>query len=205
VITPGTDAGDFEGVAVWRTAEQLTLITQVQAGPYRYVHRWTFGLDGSIDGRIAFTSRTDPCNAKPHNHHAYWRLEFGIGDAVVEEGRRWSRIRTETSRHNDPIRGGLWRVRSPSARRGYEIVSAPENGVADAWAVADLWVLAAHSEEIDDGGARNGAGGSAAQLDRYLNGEHVEEPVLWLHAKDRHDGSVRCHFVGPTLRPIGNW
>jgi hypothetical protein len=215
---PGKDAGDFEGVAAEKTSEQLVLTTQLQAGPYRYTQKWIFRLDGSIDARIAFTSLVDPCNVKPHNHHAYWRLEFDIGgDAkdYAEEAPphgsptvlRWNRFQTETSRHNDPLRGGDWRVQSSSAQRGYEIVSAPENGVADSWAVADFWVLKFHPDELDDGGGRQGPGGSAVQLDRYLNGESLDgaKLVLWVHATDRHEGSGRCHFVGPTLRPIGKW
>jgi hypothetical protein len=145
-------------------------------------------------------------------------LEFDVGGDGrdhVEEYRprpapgepRWARFRTETSRRNDPEAGGRWRVSSPSARRGYEITSAPDNGVADSWAMADLWVLAFHPEELDDGGARQGPQGGRIQIDRYLNGESVDgaRVVLWIHAMDRHEGSVRCHFVGPTLRPVGTW
>jgi hypothetical protein len=215
---PGKDAGNFEGVAAEKTPEQLVLTTQLQSGPYRYTQKWTFRLDGSIDARIAFTSLVDPCNVKPHNHHAYWRLEFDIGGNGkdhAEEARpqgsgtalQWSRFLTETSRRNDPVRGGDWRVLSSSGQRGYEVVSAQENGVADSWAVADFWVLKFHPEELDDGGARQGVGGSAVQLDRYLNGESVNGAslVLWVHAMDRHEGSGRCRFVGPLLRPTGKW
>ncbi len=214
----GTDAGDFQGVAAEKTPEQLVLTTQLQAGPYRYTQKWIFRLDGSIDARVAFTSIEDPCNVKPHGHHAYFRLEFDIGargtdsaeeglPAAAGNAARWTGFGTETSRRNDPIRGGDWRVRSRSAKRGYEIISPPDNGVADAWAVADLWVLAFHADELDDGGARQGPGGSAVQLDHYLNGERVDGAnlVLWIHATDRHEHSGRCHFIGPTLRPVGKW
>jgi len=208
---PGTDGGDFQGVAAWKTAEQLELTTQIQAGPYRYIHKWTFRPDGTIEARVAFTSRFDPCNQKPHNHHAYFRLEIGISedgrDSAEELTPQRRRFRTEVSRRNDRSGGGVWRVRSKSAQRGYEIISPPANGIADAWAVADLWVLAAHDDELDDGGAREGPNGSAVQLQRYVNGESVDRAslVLWVHAMDRHDGSVRCRFVGPALKPLGNW
>ena len=111
----GKDAGGFEGVAAEKTPEQLVLTTQLQSGPYRYTQKWTFHLDGSMDARVAFTSIVDPCNVEPHGHHAYWRLEFGIGGDgkdYAEESQttsRWTRFRTETSRKNDPIRGGDWR------------------------------------------------------------------------------------------------
>jgi hypothetical protein len=215
---PSKDGGNFAGVAAEKTSEQLVLTTQLQSGPYRYTQKWIFRLDGSIDARIAFTARVDPCNVKPHNHHAYWRLEFDIGgdakDYAEEAGLQvsgaavsWNRILTESSRRSDPVRGGAWRVQSASAQRGYEIVSAPHNGVADTWAVAEAWVLKNHPDELDDGGAQPGRDGSAVQLDRYLNGESVDGAnlVLWVHAMDRHDGQDRCRFVGPTLRPVGKW
>jgi hypothetical protein len=212
----GLEGGNFQGVAAEKTPEQLVLTTQLQSGPYRYTQKWIFRLDGSIDARIAFTARVDPCNVKPHNHHAYWRLQFEIGDdagdyveaaSLNSSALSWNRIRTEASMHNDPVRGGAWRIQSASAQRGYEIVSGPEHGRADAWAAADAWVLKFHPDELDDGGARQGPGGSAVQLDRYLNGESVDGAnlVLWVHATDRHDGNDRCRFVGPTLRPIGKW
>jgi hypothetical protein len=209
----GRDAGTFQGVAAEKKWDQLVLTTQLQAGPYRYTQKWIFHLDGTLDARIAFTSRTDPCNTRPHAHHAYFRLEFDIGgdgkDYAEEllDGLRWRRFRREIVRRNDPIRGGDWKVKSSSVNRGYEIVVPPDNGVADAWAVADLWVLASHPEELDDGGARRGPRGSAVQLDQYLNGEDVDGAslALWIHATDRHEHSSRCHFIGPTLRPVGKW
>jgi hypothetical protein len=214
---PSKEGGNFQGVAAEKTPERLVLTTQLQSGPYRYTQKWIFRLDGSIDARIAFTARVDPCNVKPHNHHAYWRLEFAIGDDAsdyVEAASQnssaavsWNRIRTEASSHNDPVGGGAWRIQSAFAQRGYEIISGPEHGRADAWAAADAWMLKFHPDELDDGGARQGPGGSAVQLDRYLNGESVDGAnlVLWVHAMDRHDGNDRCRFVGPTLRPIGKW
>ena len=98
-------------------------------------------------------------------------------------------------------------MQSESLKRGFEIISSPENGAADSWAVADLWVLAFHPEEIDDGGARKGPAGNAVHLDEYLGDESVDgaRTVLWVHAMDRHENSGRCRFVGPTLRPIGKW
>ena len=216
---PGTDKGDFEGVAAQKKGAKLVLTTQLQAGPYRYTQKWTFRPDGSIDARIGFTALVEPCNVKPHNHHAYWRLEFDIGGDGkdhVEEARlqgkandavTWSPFLTEASRRNDPVRGGVWRVQSESLQRGFEIISSPKNGTADSWADADLWILAFHPEEIDDGGARQGPRGNAVHLDQYLNDESVDGAriVLWVHAMDRHENSGRCRFVGPTLRPIGNW
>jgi hypothetical protein len=214
---PDMEGGNFTGVAAEKLPEQLVLTTQLQSGPYRYTQKWIFRLDGSIDARIAFTARVDPCNVKPHNHHGYWRLEFDIGgDAAdyLEEATEnsaaalsWKRVLTETSHHGNSIRGGAWRIQSSTAQRGYEIVSGPQNGHADAWAGADAWTLKFHPDELDDGGARQGPAGSAVQLDRYLNGESVDGAnlVLWVHATDRHDGNDRCRFVGPTMRPVGKW
>src|SRR5450759_376798 len=100
---------------------------------------------GDFEG---FTALVEPCNVKPHNHHAYWRLEFDIGGDGkdrVEESRlqtkanavSWDPILTESSRRSDPVRGGDWRVQSESLQRGFEIISSSENGAADSWADAD--------------------------------------------------------------------
>src|SRR2546428_699718 len=66
-----------------------------------------------------------------------------------------------------------WRVMDNVTGRGYSIVPGAGDGVADAWAVADLWGLHYHFNEIDDGGAAGGPNGDAAQMNKYLNGENI--------------------------------
>ena len=63
----------------------------------------------------------------------------------------------------------------------------------------DLWLLAFHPDELDDGGARKGPRGGAVHVDEYLNGESVVGAgiVLWTHAMDRLNGTRRV----PLRRP----
>lgn len=207
---PGSDAGQFYGVAVQKLSDKLILTTQLQAGHYRYIQTWTFYLDGTIETRFGFTAVTSPCTTKPHNHHVYWRLDFDIDgpkDDVIEEldGSTWKIRATETSRKNAP--GRMWRVRDKKSGRGYLIQPGDLDGIADSWAVADMWILLYRPTEIDDGGAVNGLMGDAIHLNNYLNGANINgrNVVLWMHAMWRHAGGVGCHMVGPTLKPFGPW
>ena len=84
---PGSDAGTFEGVAVEKRVDRLILTTQMQAGWYRYIQKWTFFLNGTIEPRFGFSAVTNPCTPQPHNHHAYWRFDFdidGFANDVIE-------------------------------------------------------------------------------------------------------------------------
>jgi hypothetical protein len=208
---PGTDSGAFTGVAVEKGATKLVLTTQMQAGWYRYIQKWTFYLDGTIEPRFGFTAITDYCTSKPHNHHVYWRFDFDIdgaaNDAIEVRNFLWTLVPKETSDNYAPKAFRTWRVRDKSSGRGYQVTPGPADGVADAWAVADVWALLYRSNEIDDGGAIVGPGGDAAHLNNYRNGENINgrDVVLWTHAMHRHDSGISCQFVGPTLKPFGAW
>jgi hypothetical protein len=209
---PGTDAGEFYGVAVEKLADKLVLTTQLQAGHYRYLQTWTFYLDGTIEPRFGFTALVSPCTTKPHNHHVYWRLDFDIDgpkDDVIEEsnGAVWRIRASETSRKNNPPSNRMWKVRDKKTGRGYIIEPGPHDGIADSWAVADMWGLLYNATQIDDGGAVLGPTGDGIHIGNYLNRANIKgrNVVLWTHAMHRHDGGIGCQLVGPTLKPIGPW
>jgi hypothetical protein len=208
---PGTDSGSFSGVAVEKGASQLILTTQMQAGWYRYIQKWIFHLDGTIEPRFGFTAINDYCTTKPHNHHVYWRFDFDIdgfpNDMVEERNTIWSPKILEFNRNYAPLFGRSWRVRDKVTGRGYLVIPGPTDGVADAWAVADVWALLYRFGEIDDGGATSGPNGNAAHMSNYVNGENINgrDVVLWAHAMNRHATGIGCHFVGPTLKPFGPW
>jgi hypothetical protein len=90
---------------------------------------------------------------------------------------------------------------------GYIIAPGPQDGIADAFGVADAWDLAYHGNEIDDGGATGGAMGDAAHMDNYKNNENVNgaDVVFWYRAGHSHNGGLTCSTVGPRLTPIGPW
>lgn len=210
---PGSDAGSFSGVAVEKRSDQLILTTQMQAGWYRYIQKWFFFLDGTIQARFYFTAINDPCVSKPHYHQAYWRFDFDIEGAandVIEEYNRstgWTAFSLETNRPRNPSTSREWRVLNRGTGRGYEIIPEPSDDIADSWAVADIWALRYHETEFDDGGATSGPMGNAAHINNYLNGESIkgQHDVVWYRAGQRHDSLAICVMVGVTLKPIGKW
>lgn len=210
---PGSDAGSFSGVAVENRSDQLILTTQMQAGWYRYIQKWFFFLDGTIQARFYFTAVSDPCVSRPHYHQAYWRFDFdleGLGKDVIEEYNKstgWTAFPVETSRQRNPSTGRKWRVLNPATGRGYEIIPEATDDTADSWAVADMWALRYHEGEFDDGGATSGLMGNAAHMNNYLNGESIkgQHNVLWYRAGHRHNSLAVCVTVGVKLKPTGKW
>lgn len=213
---PGSDSGSFTGVAAEKLSDRLILTTQMRAGWYRYIQKWTFHLDGRIEPRLGFSAVEHPCTALAHTHHAYWRLDFDIDGAAsdrIREHRRflffrykWFTRTTEAERVRG--RGRRWQVLDRNTGRGYEVIPRPPDGIADSWAVADLWLLRYHGDEQDDGGATLEPMGDAIHVSPYVNGETIDgqDVVLWYRVGHRHAGMPNCgDLEGPTLRPIGAW
>ncbi len=213
----------FDGVAVESYADRLVLTTQFEAGWYRYTMRWRFYLDGRIEPVFGFSAVNAGCISCTHKHHAYWRLDFDIDGSVpnvVTEGPdpaagaapgrpgprpRIETLGTETMRVvNYP--GITWSVTDPAAQRGYRLVPGIETSLpADAFSQGDLWALAYHANEIDDG---HGLGLCPVNFEPWLNGEPLDgDVVLWYRAGWLHVGGdlADCDPVGPTLYPVGDW
>ena len=208
---PGTDAGSFAGVAAQKLSNRLILTTQMQAGWYRYIMKWTFYLDGKIEPRFGFTAVNYQCTTMNHTHHVYWRFDFDIEDYPNDridqrKFKSWANRPVEFNAKNNGL-SRSWRVMDNVTGRGYSVIPGSGDGVADAWAVADLWGLLYYSPEIDDGGAVGGLNGDAAQMNKYLTGEKIngQDVVVWYHAQARHAGGISCFLAGPTLKPIGAW
>jgi hypothetical protein len=215
---PGApDPGKFEGVALEKHPDRLVLTTELQAGWYRYIQKWTFFHDGVIEPRFSFTvSNQNPgMHNKPHNHHAYYRFDFDIDgwpDDVIEyydsNTKTWHAIAVETNeKHNK--QHAKWRVRDKVKNIGYEVIPGPEDfGVPDAWSGADIWAVHYHGNELDDGGSSGGGvNHDAAHMNSLLNSENIDgkDVVLWYRVGRRHVGNAMCHELGPTLRPFGAW
>ncbi|XVU22842.1 hypothetical protein ACQPZJ_37055 [Actinoplanes sp. CA-054009] len=221
ILESGTDAGNFQGVALRYADGELRIVSEVQAGWYRYISEWQLRDDGIIKPRFGFAGTRNPRTCMRHQHHVYWRLDFdieGAGNDVVE--RRvplvpnqppWvRRLREGAVKRGVPARP--WRVRDRNTNRGYTIVPGPTDGTADSYGVADMWFLRYHSDEIDDG--YGGVGGSPsdtqAKISKYADGESIDgtDVVVWysghfMHDQQHPDPHVG-HIVGPELRPL-NW
>ncbi len=186
-------------------------------GAYRLTHRWVFWEDGVIMPRLY--SAGLQCNYD-HRHHAYWRFDFDIegagADTVLEYntytanqgwGPGWHEKRSEIIRSKNLPSKRSWAVLDRNSGRGYHLIPGPNDGLADGFSTADLWVARYRATED-----RHGLQGSAATdaLGPYINGEPIsgQDVVLWYcghlshHA---HDGGDDWHHTGPNLVPFDNW
>ena len=204
-LETGNDVGNFRGVALFRNGTQVVLVTEMEAGWYRYIHEWAFDADGTIHPRFGFGATANSCTCFSHTHHAYFRFDFDIDgptNSIVELPLRttagWetsatsagTRIASEKKLLRDPDAPKYYQVRG--ARRSYFIYPGMDDGTADTYGQADLWFLHWHdgpdplSAEIDDGHTLFGA--TEADLDQFLTAESIkkQDSVVWYHASFLH-------------------
>lgn len=229
LLTSGTDRGNFRGVAIYIEGEEVVLLSEMEAGWYRYISLWRLHSDGTIRPRFGFTGVDDSCICEVHHHHCYWRFDFdvrrNVNNRVLEHndpplpdtpnGANWHAFKFETRRVRDAARKRKWRVASTISPEAYDIVPGAEDGQADAFGIADLWVLRERVTELEDGRIRTQGPASTvmANIDRFLNGESVDDKdvVVWYAAHFSHDvhapdddGHQHGHVMGPDLVPV-NW
>ncbi|HTR03735.1 MAG TPA: hypothetical protein VMN82_11105 [Thermoanaerobaculia bacterium] len=210
----------FNGVSIESYADPLVLTTEFEAGWYRYTMRWKFYLDGRIQPIFGFSAVSASCVSCTHKHHAYWRLDFDVdtaGQNLVTEGPdsaqgvrpgpkpRIVTLTNETER-NVTYPGISWTVANSSTKRGYRLVPGAETALpADSFSEGDLWALAYHANELDDG---HGLGNCPVNFAPWLNNESLNgDVVLWYRTGWLHVGGdlADCEPIGPTLYPIGDW
>lgn len=222
ILDSGTDGGGFRGVALWAAGDEVVIVSQLEAGPYRYVNEWRLAADGTIRPRLGFSAGMNSSTCKPHVHHAYWRLDFDIlapGSNVVREFNdpairgetKWHHMRFEVKRPRDAAYGRFWRIRHDRDGRDYSIVPGPGDGTAadpttGGFGAGDVWVLRYDPDEMDDGqGFTTDPALARAGVDRFVSGEPVQsqDVVLWYGVHVAHPGEV-VDPVGPDLVP-GHW
>lgn len=214
---PDNDAGNFQGVAFFHDGAELRIVSETQAGWYRYVSEWRLADDGTVKPRFGFAGTKDPMTCMRHNHHVYWRFDFDIGGSandVVEQVDDLGGIIPEnvpivreTSRRRKG-RARAWDVLDKNTRKGVRIVPGEHDGTADAFGVADLWILRHHPGELHEGGSMGGKRDTMAHLNRFLNDENVDgaNVVVWYAGHFLHDELApedhQGHMVGPDLVPL---
>jgi hypothetical protein len=227
ILDTGSDAGNFVGVAVFLQGSDAVLVSEMEAGWYRYVSMWRFGFDGTIKARFGFAAVANSCVCNRHHHHAYWRLDFDVetaGNNLVREfndpplvgSSKWHQKTYETRRPRDPARKRRWRVENAGSGRAYDVVPGASDGVATAqpdWPFprGDVWILRYRGSEIDDGVHAIGPPFEAG-LDSWQNWESIDrqDVVVWYGAHFTHElhegdgGHGHGHVVGPDLKPV-NW
>lgn len=219
IIDNGTDAGNFAGVAIYVDGQEVVLVSELQAGWYRYITEWRLHANGTIRPRFGFAATENRCTCHLHTHHAYWRFDFDIrtpGRNVVEEfndppivgANHWHIKQFEIRRQRDAAHRRKWRVRNTASGEAYTIIPGANDGTPTAYGVGDVWVLRYHGGEIDDGqGFTTDPGLSRAHLERFMSPPEAvtdTDVVVWYAAHYVHDAGVEIgNRVGPDLVPSG--
>ena len=215
IMDTGSDTGNYLGVALYVEGEDCVLVCELEAGWYRYVSQWRLHADGTIRPRFGFAGTADSCICNVHHHHAYWRLDFDVGDVtnVVREfndpplsgAAKWTTLQYEAMQPRDPAHKRRWRVENREGR-GYEIVPGVNDSTAKpSWyGKGDVWAVRYRPKEIDD----HPISGTAAEIDRFVDHQPLvnQDVVIWYGAHFTHDvrahGAVDPdHIVGPDLVP----
>lgn len=225
-LESGIDSGNFAGVAVYTQNDETILVSEMDAGWYRYISEWRFANDGTIRPRYGFGATNSTCVCFEHHHNVYWRFDFDIVSPTnkvfqIERGRKFIQpILTETTRLKNYQTNRNILVQNSNGDEAYSIVPSLSDGVADDFSGGDFWILKYHSgvdgepDELDD---QNGDEKKAV-FAPWLNNESLvnQDVVVWYaaHFNHNHDGETTLnpdhksgtaisgsHVVGPTLRP----
>jgi hypothetical protein len=143
ILDTGSDTGNFLGTAIYVRGQEVVLVSEMEAGWYRYISEWRLHANGTIRPRFGFSAVSSSCVCTTHHHHAYWRLDFDIrtaGNNRVREfndppligSSKWHDKHFEISRPRDPARKRKWRVENDATGEGYEVIPGPTDGVATA-------------------------------------------------------------------------
>ncbi|MBS1787937.1 MAG: hypothetical protein JST85_09460 [Acidobacteria bacterium] len=210
VIESMNDTGNFRGVAIYQDPNnnEVQIVSEMEAGWYRYISRWEFSPAGVIRSRFGFDGVANSCICNAHRHHAYWRLDFDIASAGHNRFTQYDTrsfftpLLTESKAFRDYIRGRYWTVENLASGELVTIQPGPNDGVADTYARGDAWFLRYRSTELDDGHNSTGSG-TEADLDQFVNGESINEQdvVMWYagHFYHVYAGGESGHLVGPDI------
>ncbi|MGH9182554.1 MAG: hypothetical protein ACRDZ9_01830 [Acidimicrobiales bacterium] len=224
ILDTGSDTGNFLGVGVYVQGLEVVLVSEMQAGWYRYVSEWRLRADGTIRPRFGFGATQSSCVCTVHHHHAYWRLDFDLrtpgnnrvrefNDPPLSGSAKWHTRRFETQRPRNPARSRRWRVGNTATGEAYDIVPGPDDGVATAspdWPFpqGDVWLVRYRASEIDTGVVATGPP-YEANISSFVTGESIEDAdvVVWYGAHSTHDLAAEPpgsfgHIVGPELKAV---
>jgi len=242
VLPPGTvattaietrnDTGNFRGVAIYRQdvgyGEEVVLVTEMNAGWYRYIMEWRFAPNGTIRPRYGFASVVNSCVCNPRTHHVYWRFDFDIVQPnnkifQVERGRKFMKqIFTEAAIFRQYQLNRSFLIQNANGNEAYIITPGLNDGsvadrfgnLIDPFGAGDFWLLkfqgtASNPGELDDPNTS-----AAANLGPWVNGESLDNQdiVIWYGAHryrvdDTSFGQSSnvisgVHVIGPTIRAV---
>jgi hypothetical protein len=220
ILQSGSDSGSFKGVAIYATDDEVILMSEMEAGWYRYISEWHLKSNGDILPKFGFAAVQSNCVCNKHHHHVYWRLDFDIetssnnrveefNDPVLVGNSNWHKKSFEIRRLKDTTRKRKWKISNIATDSAYILEPGSNDGVADSFGVGDFWAVRYKgASEIDDGvGFTTDLNLAKAHIDNFVNGESLDgkDIVIWYGAHFTHDVHVNVgHIVGPTLR-CGKW
>ncbi|MGA9769060.1 MAG: hypothetical protein WBV94_08470 [Blastocatellia bacterium] len=215
ILESGTDTGNFRGVAVWDDREKVQLVTEMQAGWYRYLMEWTFSDDGTISPRYGFGATDSGCVCNIHNHHAYWRLDFDIVTAAnnfVTENTPVDNFKLTKEEMRPRLFGEnqTWLIENLTAPNGESVLIVPghHDSNFNKYSKGDLWFLVAKANEIDDGINCTQGCDTTIQITPFISGENINgaDIVVWYAGHFMHDDAASAgtnlfgeHVVGPDI------
>lgn len=235
-LDTGNDTGNFRGVAIYMQdtnitdlGPELVMVSEMNAGWYRYIMEWRFAPDGTIRPRYGFGATTSSCVCATHFHHVYWRFDFDIVSPInniyqIEIGPAGS-----TEDLISPIINEVTRLRDFSVYRSFIIQNSTSNeayilspnltdGTTDAYGGGDVWFLryqagiGGEPAELNDPNTS-----TAANLAPWLNNESLsnQDSVIWYAGHFTHadsgalinpdrSGDVLSgeYVIGPDIRPL---
>ena len=236
VVESGNDLGNFQGVAIYQqdvgNGTEVVMVSEMNAGWYRYIMEWRFATDGTIRPRYGYGSVENACVCVPRTHHVYWRFDFDVVSPSnkimqVERGRKFLRpVKTEAEIFRNYAFNRSFLIQNANGDEAYQITPNLTDGkvtgtgetLIDTFGKGDFWFMrfkgtGQNAEEIDD---PNVYPDVSANLSQWINGESLvnEDVVVWYAAHQyRVDQSSRPgpekpevlqgkHIVGPDLRPV---
>jgi hypothetical protein len=198
VLDNGTDTGNFRGVAIY-DREEVTLVSELNAGWYRYISKWIFHDEGIISPRFGYGATTNSCVCFGHIHHVYWRFDFDLGTAANNSPAEYYKGSLKTI-DTESMRARLspdqhWVLSNTVTGEAVVIKPGPLDGNYDKFGQGDVWLLRSHFPlEIDDSGQPSVGCSTCARINPMVNGESIQSQdiVLWYGAHWSHD-----HFDAP--------
>ena len=225
-LDSGNDLGNFAGVAVYTQNGETILVSEMDAGWYRYIMEWRFANDGTIRPRYGFGATNSTCVCNSHQHNVYWRFDFDIVSPTnkvfqLERGGKFIQpVKNETARLRSYQTNRSFLIQNSNGGEAYKVVTNLSDGEANDFSVGDFWLLkyragiGGEPDEIDDPNGDE----QKANFAPWLNNESLlnQDVVLWYsghfahHSDGEHllspdrSGTVLTgsHVVGPDLRPV---
>ena len=228
-LETGTDVGNFRGVAIYRQGDEVVMVSEMEAGWYRYIMEWRFANDGTIRPRYGFGATNNSCVCYRHNHHVYWRFDFDVVNPnnkvfQMEKGRKFLQpLTTETMRLKNTATNRSLLIQNATGDEAYMLVPnitdgdatfKYENGTTTDFGRGDMWVMKYKNvaggsnlqNEIDDGwnsigGTCTTTGGACININKFINNESIvnEDVVVWYGAHFVHADG--SNLMNPDRNP----